>query len=32
LSRSILLHLSHMERLKDDIVWLRYEVAKETKG
>jgi 2,5-diamino-6-(ribosylamino)-4(3H)-pyrimidinone 5'-phosphate reductase len=29
---SILLHLSHMERLKDDIVWLRYEVAKETKG
>lgn len=29
---SLALHLTHLERLKDDIVWLRYEVAKETKG
>ncbi len=28
----LLLRLIHLERLKDDMVWLRYEVAKETKG
>jgi len=27
---SIPLHLAHLQRMKDDIVWLRYEVARES--